>query len=645
MIYDQIKEKLESMINMQMFEEALEEALSYLPDDDGSIKNWIFDVYYEPYREDSMKMLNHNIASLEKYEYYYGIKYDRGIKTLLYDECENIVFYNGKEIVKKTMNTQVYFENDKIILVSNMLDLKKLAEHIYETEYKGTRPNYKEPVYVYYEEEIFEALIQCADLNDILRNSRVVLIVGKRQLEKVFSEEQIISPELIVGSDLKLINEIIKQAYKEKSQKLKYDKKEMNEYYALAEEDIFQRIKRNKPRILFVTSYFTTVLQYHIRDLKQAAEKKGMEVELLKEKGAIYRIFDYDYCSVLNSFRPDIIVSIDHFRFENSFIPKEIVWVCWAQDPMPYVMDKNTPQRLGNNDFVLNHFTTWNEFHKVGYNIERLIDAPIPSNEKIYKPYTLSQNEQENYNCDICFVCHASDVDVHISEIVEKFPKEFENVITAVYETYKMKAYRSGKFYYTQEEFENYIITECWDYLKVGFSVEIIDVLASDMYLWFNQRVFRETLVDWILEAGFENVKLWGNGWKKNPKYSRYAMGPAENGETLSKIYQASKIVIGNNIMTTAAARAWETMLSGGFYLSNYIPPEADVTDIRKIVEVDKDVIMFFDREDLIQKLHYYLEHEEERKRMAAQGRKVALEKMTFGRLMEKMLKEIADRL
>ena len=90
--------------------------------------------------------------------------------------------------------------------------------------------------------------------------------------------------------------------------------------------------------------------------------------------------------------------------------------------------------------------------------------------------------------------------------------------------------------------------------------------------------------------------------------------------------------------------RAWETMLSGGFYLSNYIPEEDDITDIRKIIEVGKDVIMFYDKEDLIEKIHYYLEHEDERSEMIQRGRKAALENMTFDILMERTLSEIAKR-
>lgn len=86
-------------------------------------------------------------------------------------------------------------------------------------------------------------------------------------------------------------------------------------------------------------------------------------------------------------------------------------------------------------------------------------------------------------------------------------------------------------------------------------------------------------------------------------------------------------------------------MLSGAFYLSNYIPEENDDVDIRKIIEVGKDVIMFYNREDLIEKLHYYLGHEDERQEMIKRGREAALEKMTYDVLMKRVLKEVAERL
>lgn len=60
---------------------------------------------------------------------------------------------------------------------------------------------------------------------------------------------------------------------------------------------------------------------------------------------------------------------------------------------------------------------------------------------------------------------------------------------------------------------------------------------------------------------------------------------------------------------------------------------------------MDSDVVMLYNKEDFIQKIHYYLEYEEERQEMIRRGRKAALEKMTFDKLMERTLDEVAKRL
>ena len=241
-------------------------------------------------------------------------------------------------------------------------------------------------------------------------------------------------------------------------------------------------------------------------------------------------------------------------------------------------------------------------------------------------------------------MCHASDVDGYILKEQSKYPKELQEILCAIYKGYQSYVYETGNLFYSKEVFAEYIKGACMQYYNITLKEEILQSIAADMCLWFNQRVFRQALVDWLLDAGFHNIKLWGNGWREKEEYKPYAMGPAENGETLSKIYQASKIVIGNNVLTTAAARAWESMLSGSLYLSNYIPSDADITDIRKILD-EKDYVMFHSRKELLEKVSYYLSHEEERLKMAQRERKVALEKMTYDSLIKRVLDTVAERL
>lgn len=641
------KEIFEIKFLQGLYEEVLFEALSYAMEIE--IWQWLLQRYYKPFQEEHQNVFQTNKDLLENYEYFYGNVGQDQCKILWFDENGKLCFEQSGRVVIYTDSVELS-DKQEVPIICNLFNIHSLITYQTNTDNDEMLPGCQEPIYLYYPQNMFDALIQCVDLTKALSNKRIVLLVGEEHLIHFFEGFQTVMPHHFLGVGKERIEELLQEVKQKKYESSRIKLQKMNEYYEKSGDQIEERIKSKKPKILFWSCEFTTILKHHIRDCRKAAQKMGLETELMIEKGNIFRLDFNTVISCFNAFRPDIIFAIDHFRFEFDLIPEEVIWVCWVQDPMPFIMDKDSPAKLKKRDLVLNHFTSWKMFWEIGYHSDQLMDAPIPASPDVYRTYDLSKEEYDKYACDICFVCHGSDVDAHIKEFAKEndLDESQQEILTFIYKGYQQYVYKTGGFFYSKELFgafiEDFFIQYYGEKVK-PFLSKLVDILAGDMYLWYNQRVFRQTLVDWILDAGFTNIKLWGNGWKDSIKYQGYAMGPAENGESLSKIYQASKIVIGNNITTTTAARAWETMLSGGFYMSNYVPEEEDISDIRKIVEIGKDMIMFYGKEDLIEKIKYYLEHEDERQIMIERGRKVALEKMTFDILMKRTLSEVARRL
>ena len=614
----------------------------------------LYNLILEAYFQENEIMLkdnyNNNIQYLGKYPHYRGkcgdekprlIPIWQDKKVLVYADMGSRYFQVFCRKTKKPIKRQ-----EKVIMAVNELWMEDIQ--IIERNFclSSQFLDMEMPIYLAFDEAYWGLFLQLYDLKGLLEKNRVVFLVGEQGVNEYFKESMVIFPSLVFCNDL---HDRYQLALEQVKEKIETDNQEnrkcMEEYYAASGDKIVERIQKGRPRILFYTSHFTTALQYHSRDCMQSAARLGCSVEMLKEPDGLHRIYERDIIQYLARFKPDIIFELDHFRFEYPMMPREIVCISWVQDPLPLVMSKETPLRLTDRDFIMSHYTTWRRFKEVGYPSGSLIDAPIPANNYIYKPYTLSIEESGKYSCDICFVCHACDVEGHIAGMLQKVPEGFKEAIHVLYKGYQDYVYESGELFYSEHEFREYIkgiVLSCYHFMLAS---EILNFISFDMYNNFNQLVFRQALADWILDAGFTNLKLWGHGWTAQEKYKGYAMGEAENGETLSKIYQASKIVIGNNVMTTSAARAWEAMLSGSFYLSNYIPEEEDAVDIRKLIEVGKDIVMFYNREDLIQKLHYYLENGEERKKMAECGRQAALGKMTYDALMKKVLEEVSVRL
>lgn len=620
---------------------------------DPDVYDTILYLFYFPNREERMEKYHGNLELLEKYPHY---RKEENIADLQYGllwQDEDILIgadLEKREIkayVRKRIKSAEELKPDHIALIVNELWMEDLLICEEKCRISASFMDADIPMYIAYDKEFWQLFLQECDVRCLAETGRVVFLAGENACRDYFREDMVSLPKTVLfnGTEERYGKMLVQERFFRQEEIERY-KEEVDSYYKDHAKDVMDGIKSGTPRILFLTSRYTTVLQYHTRDCMKAAERLGCGTALLIEPDNLH---DLSYTYILKmilKFKPDILLSLDHFRFEYNRIeiPKELVWVCWVQDPMAHIMDVNTPLKLGARDIVMNHYTTWKKFHEIGYNPKCLIDAPVPADACTYRKYEITPEEKEKYECDICFLCHITGVEKHLEAFLKRIPVEIREQVRQIYIGYQCYVYESGQSFFTEEEFRLYTEGAMAQHFGLRLSPSLLNLIAEDMYIDFGSQVYRQALVDWLIDAGYRNMKLWGNGWADNPRYAGFAMGPAKNGETLSKIYQCSKIVVGNNKQTTGAARAWESMLSGAFYMSNFIPPEADAVDIRKVMEPEKELVMFYDRDDLLRKVNYYLTHEEERRRMAETGHDIALEKMTFDGLMERVIREIPER-
>ena len=82
-------------------------------------------------------------------------------------------------------------------------------------------------------------------------------------------------------------------------------------------------------------------------------------------------------------------------------------------------------------------------------------------------------------------------------------------------------------------------------------------------------------------------------------------------------------------------ARVVEVPMCGGFLLTSY------AEGLEEYFRIGEEIICFTSLQDLISKVKYYLENDEERKKIAAAGYKAALERHTWQREFSYILKEL----
>ncbi|SHG98929.1 Spore maturation protein CgeB [Thermosyntropha lipolytica DSM 11003] len=179
---------------------------------------------------------------------------------------------------------------------------------------------------------------------------------------------------------------------------------------------------------------------------------------------------------------------------------------------------------------------------------------------------------------------------------------------------------------------------------RKGYSYDL--VLAANNYYWFAEgKKFRRQAIDIILKPlvdGNYNLKVWGGDWT-NPQ-SDYIIpehmygGYIDYRET-PYLYSSAKIVLGlqsvNNSLTQTSCRTYEIMGTGAFHLTPFTPAYANF--FRNF----EHVVWSTSPEETLEIVDYYLQHEEERKKIAKKAREEILARHTYMhrvRTMEKKL-------
>ena len=146
----------------------------------------------------------------------------------------------------------------------------------------------------------------------------------------------------------------------------------------------------------------------------------------------------------------------------------------------------------------------------------------------------------------------------------------------------------------------------------------------------------------WMTEINKRNVhiNLFGTGW-----------GNYVSFEEMLKIFTTSKInlnfsKINHNFSKTLAdlkklqikGRIFQVCLAGGFLLTEYTP------GIEDYFEIDKEIVCFQNTDEMINKIDYYLNHDDERRAIAKAGWNRATCEYSSFSMIAKVFQEIEEQ-
>ena len=179
----------------------------------------------------------------------------------------------------------------------------------------------------------------------------------------------------------------------------------------------------------------------------------------------------------------------------------------------------------------------------------------------------------------------------------------------------------------------------------------------------------RPALVRLLSDHGVD-IRVWGPGWEyhidrppRNPlrriarrlakpdgaiRLPREIVGGVLSDRQLVETYSRSRINLGfatcgethlaGERITQIRLRDFEVPMSGGFYLAEY------TEELEEFFDIGREIACHHGREDLVEKVRYYLEHDSEREAIRRAGHERCLRDHTWRRRFETAFAEMGLR-
>ena len=323
-------------------------------------------------------------------------------------------------------------------------------------------------------------------------------------------------------------------------------------------------------RILGICSRYTTFLKHSMRDWMASFERLGHQTYLLMEQADHEVPNSLALSEACLDFNPDLIVSIDHYRAELTGVPDDVPVVMWVQDYLPTIFSPKAGAAQTDRDYTVG-FAGVKLIHEFGYPDSRFVPALVGVDEERFSNVPCSPGELDALRCEASFVSHASTpAEAFLKAEIDRLnTPAATRLFTCVYDQLKAE-YDQGRIV-TEPVTIDRMIERAMRDTATSLPPEHVGQLTTFFTHKVNNALFRHQPLQWLADAGVD-LRLYGSGWEKHPTLGKFARGPAEHGEHLRRIYQASAINLQITPHGALHQRLFEGYASGGFFLMRHVP-------------------------------------------------------------------------
>lgn len=359
----------------------------------------------------------------------------------------------------------------------------------------------------------------------------------------------------------------------------------------------------------------------------RAMQELGYQVLTFSEKIRDYHadaVFAQKFIAFLHAQKVDMVFSYDYFPMISMICQMNgIVYASWIYDCPQYTLLSKTIINECNHIFCFDkayaaslqasgakavyHFPLAADMNMYD-SAKAAVDSSNPDGRRL--------TDEKSYICDISFVGSLYNDEknrMRVTEFSEYTAGYLEGVVRAQSKIYGYNLVADS----LPEQVVKEIVDKCGLALGNLYLFDSVQMAADAVNMEVTARDRQDVLTSL---AQYFDVTLYSNSklpqeLQNNPRL--ISKGTVDYQAEMPLVFHNSRInlnITSRTIESGIPQRVFDILACGGFCLTNYQP------EIAELFEDGKELVMYTDIEDLLQKVEYYLIHEEERAQIAKAG-------------------------
>ena len=386
---------------------------------------------------------------------------------------------------------------------------------------------------------------------------------------------------------------------------------------------------------------------YNYRDIEQTFLLLGHTVDNIEQELGSYDVspeFERVIEEKIRGTHYDMVFTVNYFPLISNVCERTgVKYISWTCDNPLISMYHESVFHACNYIFTFDK-TNYLEFRGMGVkhiwylplavDTERM-DALLGAPEEVGRWKVAQDPEMQKYRGDVAFVGSLYERNSY-DKIKNRLPEYLRGYFDAVMEA---QLNISGA-----NIVEPMLTTNILEQLQEYFQLEKSEGSFSDLGLIFQTTVLGFKIAEIerrrarIELSKHYRVNVYSNSDVSDLLRIQYC-GSVDYWSEMPKVFRMSKINLNftiPNIKSGIPLRIWDVLGCGGFLLTNY------QAEIPYYFKEGEDLVCFDGLEDLCEKVGYYLEHEEERKRIAWNGYRKVREKHSYIERIRTILDTVA---